>query len=180
MDYQRCIKKFALVLFVIVSLITCSSRLSNQRFDVIDSFNDSINSIIDERKFLYYIRGNYGHVWSLAVQDKDGYILVSGKKRNNDYRIDTITIDEPLLSWGLDTMELKCNEMEPVESGIDIPFHERLVLYSSKKEIIFDCSDTYRYSGPDSVAFNLNLRELKYFMFYNTFPIEYKEKLPKP
>lgn len=60
------------------------------------------------------------------------------------------------------------------------PFHERLVLFSSKKEIIFDCADTNTYSGTDSVTFNKKLNELKYLMYWMASPKENQKKLPTP
>lgn len=173
-------KYLAPFFFLIVSFIACSSWLDNQHFDVISSFNDSIADIIEEKEFLYYTKGHRGHIWSLVTSEQEHYILISGNTRNHDWRIDTIFIDEPVLKWGLDTMELYCHEMESVKNISDWPFHERLVLFSSQKEIIFDCMETFTYSGTDSVTFNNKLNELKYFMYWIAVPMEIKEKLPSP
>lgn len=160
------------------SFVACNSQSERKRFDVISNFGDSITDIIEDREFLYYTKGHYGHIWSLVALDKGHYIIVSGNTRNNDCHIDTISINEPLLEWGLDTMAL--HKMRPVESSSYWPFHERLVLYSSKKEIIFDCSDTNTYSGTDSVIFNKKLNKLKYLMYWLAAPIEIQKKLPTP
>ena len=173
-------KYLAPLLFLIVSFIVYSSQLNNQHFDVISGFNDSITNIIEEKEFLYYTKGHHGHIWSLVVSEKDRYILISGNSRNNDCRFDTISINKSVLKWGLDTMALYCNKMKPVENFAYWPFHERLVLFSSKKEIIFDCMDTATYSGTDSVNFNKKLNNLKYFMYWIAVPIEIQEKLPTP
>ncbi len=154
--------------------------MRSQSCDVISNFSDSITDLINNKEILYYTRGNYGHVWSLALSEKGHYIVVSGNTRNNDYRIDTISIHEPVLKWGLDTMELYCQKMMPVPRSYYWPFHTRLILLSDKKEIIFDCTDTDTYSGTDSVTFNKKLNELKYLMYWLASPIENQKKLPNP
>ncbi len=147
---------------------------------VAEDFNDSIDNIIEEKESLYYIKGHHGHIWSLVFSEKGRYIMFSGNTRNNDCRIDTISINVPILKWGLDTLALYCQKMQPVDDFSYRPFYERLVLLSSRKEIIFDCTDTDTYSGTDCVAFNKKLTELKYFMYWFATPIEIREKLPRP
>lgn len=166
--------------FIVVSSIACGSQLDCQRFDVINNFSDSITNIIEGKKFLYYITGHHGHIWSLVVSEKDRYICVSGNTRNNDCRIDTIHVEASVLKWGLDTMDLYCHKMEPIENTTYWPFYERLVLSSSKKEIIFDSIDTNSYVGTDSVTFNNKLNELKYFMYWIAVPEVVRRKLPTP
>lgn len=168
------------VLLLSFTLITCGSRLSNQSSDVINNLNDSITNITEGKKFLFYIKGHHGHIWSLVVPEKDRYILVSGNTRNNDCRIDTLSIDASVLKRGLDTMVLYCHKMKPVENLSYWPFSERLVLFSPQKEIVFDCSDTNLFSGIDSITFNKKLNELKYFMYWISVPEEIREKLPTP
>lgn len=167
-------------LFLIVSFIECSSLLKIQYSDVINNFGDSITDIIEGKDFLYYTKGHHGHIWSLAVSDKSCYIIVSGNTRTNDCYIDTVTINESILKWGLDTMASYCLKMKPMANDSYWPFHERLVLFSSKKEIIFDCADTNTYSGTDSVTFNKKLNELKYLMYWMASPKENQKKLPTP
>lgn len=166
--------------FLIIIFIICSSQSASQHFDVISSLDDSITDIIGEKEFLYYTKGHNGHIWSLAVPGKDYYIIVSGNTRNKDCRIDSISINEPLLKWGLDTMALYCHKMKPVERSFYWPFYERLVLFSSQKEIIIDCADTDTYSGTDSVAFNTKLNELKYLMYWLATSAEIQKRLPSP
>ena len=173
-------KHIVVFIFLIISFITCSSHLDSRRFDVISNFDDSITDLIEGKKFLYYTKGHNGHIWSLAVPEKDHYIIVSGNTRNNDCRIDTISIIEPVLKWGLDSMALYCHKMKPVECSLYSPFYERLVLCSSRKETIFDCLGTNIYSGPDSVNFNNKLAELKYLMYWLATPLEIRKKLPAP
>lgn len=144
------------------------------------NFSDSITNIIEGKKFLYYITGHHGHIWALVVSEKDRYICVSGNTRNNDCRIDTIHVEASVLKWGLDTMALYCHKMEPIENTTYWPFYERLVLSSSKKEIIFDSTDTNSYVGTDSVTFNNKLNELKYFMYWIAVPEVVRRKLPTP
>lgn len=166
---------------LIVGFMACSSSLNKPHFDVISNLDDSIVSIIEGKEFLYYTKGHHGHIWSLVVSEKERYILISGNTRKNDcLRIDTIYTSEPILKWGLDTMKSYCHKMKPVEKSSYWPFYERLVLFSSSREPIFDCTETDTYSGTDSVIFNKKLNELKYFMYWNAVPIEIKEKLPSP
>lgn len=173
-------KYLASFVFLIVSFIVWCSQLDNQRFDVISNLDDSINSIIEGKKFLYYTKGHHGHIWSLVVSERDHYVIVSGNTRNHDCRIDTLSLNAPVLKWGLDTMSLYCHRMKPVENISYWPFYERLVLFSSKKEIIFDCMQTNSFSGTDSLTFNKKLNELKYFMYWIACPTEVQEKLPTP
>lgn len=77
-------------------------------------------------------------------------------------------------------MALFCHKMEPIENITYWPFYERLVLSSSKKEIIFDSTDTNSYVGTDSVTFNNKLNNLKYFMYWIAVPEEIRRKLPTP
>ena len=77
-------------------------------------------------------------------------------------------------------MSLYCHRMKPVENISYWPFYERLVLFSSKKEIIFDCMQTNSFRGTDSLTFNKKLNELKYFMYWIACPTEVQEKLPTP
>lgn len=173
--------KYVVAFFsVIVSFIAYSSQSQSQRYDVICNLGDSITDIIEEKEFLYYIKGHHGHIWSLVISEKGHYIVVSGNTRNNECRIDTISINESRLKWGLDTMALYCNKMKPVENSSYMPFHERLVLFSSQKEIIFDCTDTNIYSGTDSITFNKKLNDLKYLMYWLATPIEVQKILPTP
>ncbi len=169
---------------LIFSLITCSSQLETQSFDVISTLDDSITDIIEGKEFLYYTKGHHGHIWSLAVSEKGHYIIVSGNTRNNDCHIDTIAksdfVNESVLKWGLDTMALYSHKMKPVESSSYWPFYERLVLFSSHKEIMFDCIETNTYSSPDSVTFNKKLNELKYLLYWLATPIDIQKKLPTP
>ena len=173
------------VLLLAFALISYSSPSGNQPFDVISTFNDSITNIIEGKKFLYYITGHHGHVWSIVVPEKDRYTLVSGNTRNNTWRIDTIStdmssIDTSVLKWGLDTMALNYHKMKPVENSSYSPFYVRFVLFSSQKEIVFDCSNTNSFSGVDSITFNKKLKDLKYFMYWIASPIDIREKLPTP
>lgn len=168
------------LLLLIVSLSVCSSQTNNERFDVISTFNDSIESIVEGKEFLYYIRGHHVHNWSLVFSENGRYILVSGNTRNNDCRIDTISAPEPILAWGMDSLAIFGQNMKPIDRDSYRFFYERLVLFSPQKEIIFDCSDTDTYSGTDSVAFNQKLNGLKYFMYWHAVPKEVQEKLPAP
>ena len=172
-------KHLVTIIFIIVSVIECSSLLA-QRSDIICDLGDSINDIIEEKEFLYYTKGHHGHIWSLVVPETIHYVIVSGNTRNNEIRIDTISINESVLNWGLDTLALYCQKMKPVTSSSYSPFHERLVLFSAQKEIIFDCTDTNTYSGTDSVTFNKKLNELKYLMYWLATPKEIQKKLPTP
>lgn len=173
-------KRLFPVLLLTFTLITYGSQLSNQSYDVISNLNDSVTNITEGKKFLFYIKGHHGHIWSLVVPEKNRYILVSGNTRNNDCRIDTLSIDASILKWGLDTMSLHCHKMKPVKNLSYLPFYERLVLFSSQKEIVFDCSDTNLFSGTDSITFNKKLYNLKYFMYWLSVPEEIQEKLPTP
>lgn len=168
------------VLLLTFTLITCGSQLRNQSSDVISNLKDSITNITEGKKFLFYIKGHHGHIWSLVVPEKDRYILVSGNTRNNDCCIDTLSMETSVLKWGLDTMALHCHKMKPVEDQSYWPFSERLVLFSSQRELIFDCSDTNVFSGIDSITFNKKLNELKYFMYWIAVPEEIRERLPTP
>ncbi len=166
--------------FLIVSVIECSSLLKSLHSDVINNFDDSITDIIEDKKFLYYTKGHHGHIWSLVVPEKSCYIIVSGNTRTNDHKIDTVYTNVSTLKWGLDTMASYCQKMKPIANVHYLPFHERLVLFSSDKEIIFDCSDTNIYSGPDSTTFNKKLNRLKYLMYWMASPIENQKRLPQP
>ena len=168
------------LIFLIISSIVCSSHSDSQRFDVTSSFDDTITGLIEEKEFLYYTKGHIGHIWSLAVPENDHYIIVSGNTRNNVCRIDTISINEPVLKWGFDSMALYYHKIKPIDRSFNSPFYERLVLCSPQKEIIFDCIDTYAYSGPDSVNFNNKLTKLKYLMYWLATPLEIQKKLPAP
>lgn len=173
--------KHLLVIFLLISsALGSSSQWNNQRSDIISNFGKSITDILEGKEFLYYTKGHHGHIWSLAVSEKSHFIIVSGNTRNNDCHIDTISIKESVLKWGLDTLALYCHKMQPVASSPYWPFHERLVLFSSSKKIIFDCTDTNTYSGTDSVTFNKKLNELKYLMYWFATPIEIQKKLPTP
>lgn len=167
-------------LSLIVSCIVCGSQLDSQRFDVINTLDDSIKNIIEGKKFLYYTQGHHGHIWSLAVSEKSNYIIVSGNTRNNDCNIDTITIDESILKWGLDSLASYSHKMKPVKRSYYWPSYTRLVLFSSQKDIIFDCENTDTYNGTDSVTFNEKLNNLKYLMFWLATPMEIRKKLPAP
>lgn len=156
------------------------SLLNNQCPDIISKFGDSITGIIEGKEFLYYTKGHHGHIWSLAVSENSHFIIASGNTRTKDCHIDTIYLKESVLKWGLDTLVAYCQKMQPVASSSVGPFHERLVLFSSQKEIIFDCTDTNTYSGPDSITFNNQLNELKYLMYWFATPIEIQKKLPTP
>lgn len=172
--------KYLAPFVLIISFIACSSQLYCQHFDVISNFSDSIANMTEGKKFLYYTKGHHGHIWSLVVPENDRYIGISGNTRNNVCRIDTLSIDASVLKWGLDTMGLYCHKMKPVENLSYWPFYERLVLISSQKEIIFDCSDTNTFSGIDSMTFSKKLNELKYFMYWIAVPLEIQQKLPIP
>lgn len=167
-------------LFLTVSFIVWCSQSDTQPVDGINNFGNSINNIIENKKFLYYSKGHHGHIWSLVCSERDRYIIVTGNTRNNDCRVDTLSLNAPILDWGLDTLPLNCHRMEPVENTSYSPFSERLALISSKKEIIFNCMDTNSFSGKDSVTFNKKLNELKYLMYWLACPAEIKEKLPTP
>lgn len=174
-------KYIAIFFSFIVSFIVCSTQLGNPRCDIIRNFSDSITSIVDNKEFLYYIRGHHGHIWSLVVPDKNRYILVSGNTRNNDCRIDTVSLHAPVLKWGLDTMTFYCHNMKQLEDMSYEPFfYERLVLFSPQKEVIFDCTNTDAYCSPDSAIFNTKLNNLKYLMYWIAVPIEIRERLPSP
>nr|MBD5376725.1 hypothetical protein [Bacteroides sp.] len=173
--------RFPLIfLLLIISVTGSGSLLNNQRPDIIRHFGDSITDIIEGKEFLYYITGHHEHSWSLAVPDNSYFIIVSGNTRNNDCHIDTVSIKESVLKWGLDTLALYSHRMQPVARSYYWNIHQRLVLFSSQKEIIFDCFDTDTYSGTDSITFNKKLKELKYLMFWFASPIEIRKKLRSP
>lgn len=171
-------KYLAALFLLIVGFIICSSQSNNRHSEVFNDFNDSINNIIEGRRFLYYTIGHHGHIWSVAVAGKDGYILISGNTRANDYHIDTLSINEPILKWGLDTMASYSKNMKTIENSSYSPFYKRLLLFSSQKEIIFDWERTNTYRGTDSLTFNEKFNKLKYFMLWTAFPPEFQEKLP--
>lgn len=173
-------KQLVSIFFLIVSIIECSSLLNDQYSDVINNFDNSINDLIKEKEFLYYTKGHHGHIWSIAIPEKDYYIIVSGNTRNDNCGIDTIFKDCQVLKWGLDSMALHSQKMDPIESSSDWPFYEQLVLFSSQNEIIFDCTNINNYSGSDSVTFNKQLNKLKYLMYWLATPIEIQKKLPAP
>ena len=156
------------------------SKLNNQCSDIISNLGDSVTDLIEGKEFLYYTKGHHGHIWSIAVSEKSHFIIVSGNSRNNGCQIDTLSIKESVLKWGLDTLALHCSKMLPVANSSYLPFHEQLALFSTQKEIIFDCADTNTYSGPDSVNFNKKFNELKYLMYWYATPIEIRKKLPTP
>lgn len=169
-----------LAAFFIISVIGYSSLLGSQHSEVMSHLSDSITDIIEGKEFLYYTKGHYGHIWSLAVSEKSNYIIVSGNTRNNNCHIDTISINESVLKWGLDSMALHCQKMKPVMRSFYCPFYERLILFSSQKEIVFDCTNTDTYSGIDSVIFNKKLNDLKYLMYWFATPADIQKKLPTP
>ena len=70
--------------------------------------------------------------------------------------------------------------MQPVASSSYSPFYERLALFSSPKEIVFDCTNTNTYSGTDSITFNKKLNKLKYLMYWFATPMDIQKKLPSP
>lgn len=166
--------------FLIVSSIVWCSQSDIQRFDDITNFGDSITDKIKGKEFLYYITGHHGHIWSLAVSQKSYFIIYSGNTRNSDFHIDTIFKNASILKWGFDSLALYSDKMKPVARSSYWPFYERLVLVSSREGIIFDCVETNSFSGPDSLTFNKNLNELKYFMHWFASPTEIKEMLPTP
>lgn len=166
--------------FLIISLIVCGSQLKYHKFNAICNLGDSIADMSEGKEFLYYTTGHHGHIWALVFSQNGHYIVVSGNTRNNDCRIDTISINESRLKWGFDTMAFYCHKMKPVENSSYWPFHERLILFSSQNEIFFDSSDTNTYSGVDSVIFNKKLKELKYLMYWFASSIEIRKKLPTP
>ena len=173
--------KYLLIIFLLIfSVIGSSSLLNNQCYDFINNFGDSITDILEDKEFLYYTKGHQGHIWAIVVSENDHFIIVSGNTRNNNCHIDTISIKESVLKWGLDTLPQYCHKMQPVVSSSYCPFYERLVLFSSTKKIIFDCTETNTYSGPDSVNFNTKLNELKYLMYWFATPIDIQKKLPTP
>ena len=156
------------------------SNLPSLKFDVTSTFNDSLINIIDGKEFIYYIKGHHGHIWCLLTLEKDCYILVKGNTRNNNCQIDTISINNPILSWGLDTMPMYYNKIKQSENKSYWPFYSRLVVFSAEKEIVFDYSDNDLYRGGDSVKFNKKLNELKYFLYWLATPPDIQEKLPVP
>ena len=172
--------KYLAPLFLITSFIVCHPQLDQHRFDIIDNLNDSVAHLTKGKNFLYYTKGHHGHIWSVVIPENDYYIISSGNTRNNDFRIDTISLDIQVLRWGLDTMSLYSNKMGQGENLTYSPFYERLVLFSSQNKIIFDCSNSDIYRGPDSAAINKSLNELKYLMYWIALPVDIQKKLPSP
>ena len=159
-------RHLVIILLMILSVVSYSSPTSDQSDGNIRIFHDSIPDIIEGKDFLYFIIGRHEHIWSYVVSDEEGYIAVLGNTRTGDFLIDTISEDETILKWGLDSLALCCQEMKPVKREFYWTFYERFALVSSKKEIIFDCVDTNYFSGPDSVTFNEKLSELKDMMLW--------------
>ena len=173
-------KYIVLLFFLLVSVVENSSLLKSQRHDVLRNLEDSITDLVKGKEFLYYTKGHHGHIWSLAISDESNFFIVSGNTRNNDCRIDTISANESVLKWGLDTMSINFQKMRPTVNSTYWPFHERLILFSPKNEIIIDCNDTNTYSGINSVTFNKKLNKLKYLMYWFATPTDIQEKLPTP
>ncbi len=175
------------LILLIAGASFCSSQMNKQdlhkdyeEFIRIDYVNDTILNLINENKFLYFITGHHGHIWSIVIQNGDRYILVAGNTRNNSWHIDTLFIDSPILTWGMDSLGMSCRDMRPVYRDFYWPFYEELVLFSAEKEKIFDCRDALCYSGIDSITFNKKLNRLKYYMYWFASPVEIQKKLPAP
>lgn len=181
-------KYLVIVCSLIICVSVCNSQLNNtqdlhneyENFIRINIPNDTILNLINENTFLYYTKGHHGHIWSLIIKDNNHYILVAGSTRNNNHHIDTLFIDKPVLTWGMDSLAMSCHKMKPVYRKSFWPFYERLVLFSAEKAKIFDCTNALCYSGIDSASFNEKLNRLKYYMYWIAAPIEVQEKLPDP
>lgn len=144
------------------------------------SLKDSILTLIDKRPFIYYTIGNYGHIWSLVVPDNDNYLFVSGNTRTNDCRIETISINKSILTWGLYTLPLQSNKLRLKEKVPYSPFYEELTVYSAEKEVIFRWTNSAFYSGADSKTFEKNLHSLVHIMHWIAYPDDVRKHFPSP
>ena len=144
------------------------------------NINDTLSTKIIGKEFIYFTKGHHGHIWSLAINNVDKYILIAGNTRIGSIRIDTISSDNSILSWGIDSLQYFFGKMNSVYCEFYWPFYERLVLYSDNAKLMFDSENAISYSGPDSVYFNEKLNRLKYFMYWSALDIEVQKKLPMP
>ncbi|MDE6498750.1 MAG: hypothetical protein K2L21_08835 [Muribaculaceae bacterium] len=182
-------KSIVAVCVIILLVPFCGYRLRSQDFDIDDeeqenlmgiiNIDDSVSRVIDGRKYLYYIKGHIGHIWSLVIPCDDRYIFVAGNTRSNSCSIDTVYVNNKILEWGTDTLE-SFHNLKSVDIDYYWPFYERLVLFSAENKVVFDCSNMVCYSGVDSMAFNQKLNSLKYLMYWIATPPEVQEKLSSP
>lgn len=177
-------------ILLILCVSVCNSQLNDTETDTqhgdfesfirINIVNDTILDIITDKKFIYFMKGHHGHIWSLVVPDNGCYILAAGNTPNNEYHIDTIVSENSILLWGMDTMPAHYAQMRPVYRDSYWPFYERLVVFSEKKEIIFDSENAIAFRGTDSITFNANFSRLIYFMYWSALPKHIQEGIPAP
>ena len=159
----------------------CETKMDDKEFFLsLNNINDTISDIINNKKFLYYITGHHGHIWSIVIPQNDYYILYAGDTRSNRFRCDTILTNDSALIWGMDSLPLYCHEMKPIHRDIYWPFYKRITLFSADKEKIYDYSDVIGFDGVDNESFNIKYNRLLYYMYYHATPPEIQAKLPVP
>ena len=148
---------------------------------VVQKISDqAILSKIIGRKCLYFSEGHHGHIWSLAVKDPNGYIIFSGNTRNQEFRIDTITHSNPIISWGLDSLGNDRQPLTAEKQETNWNLFERLVLFSKDSEVLFECTNFTTYIGVESKVFKEKLKALKSIMLWYALPLELQKLMPKP
>lgn len=142
--------------------------------------NETILSIVEGKKFVYYHEGHSRFNWAIIVEDSIGYTMLGGTTSYDSMRIDrenTVHNPSTILKWGLDSMYLEVKGMEPVEKEYT-GLSTRLLVFSKAKTLLLNLSDIKNFKGVDSVAFNDKYKEFVFINYLYSFPKQVLKELP--
>ena len=163
-----------------------NSSLSNNAYYKVTAqkvLPDSLFILIKDKPIIYYYRGHNSHTWSLLVKTDSSYRIYSGisnyygvqyyDRISDSTSFDTLkllSLNEALLSWGLDTMPAEAINMEKVHWPQYFPIYTSLSVFNAEGVEEFDSDDAIAFSGGDSITFNTKFHKLSLIMWWLSAP----------
>lgn len=146
---------------------------------------DSIKSIAEEHRFVFYSTGHYGSSWSLVYVDGEKISFLRGRDMGRAIEItepfenELLAANRSLFSWAIDTMPGQAARLSSVTTPLGIAgSYTVLMVGDPSRGTIFKTENNTSFGGNNQKDFNNKYQRVLFLMNLLSVP-ELKKYIPE-